>query len=94
LNGIDFEVQKPISKEELPACSFQSVDDVYGRPSTRKRVIFENWLNWFKSSGGYCCVASHNSNFFTIRGLVIDNETGKQYHCYITPAHNRCSEII
>ena len=40
LNGKYFEVGKPITKLELPACSFQTVDEVYERPSNRKRVIF------------------------------------------------------
>ena len=93
LNGKHFEVGKPITKTELPACSFKTVDDVYGRPSDRKRVIFINWFNWFVANDGYCGVASHNSNFFTIDGLIIDNETNKQYYCHITPAHNKCWEV-
>ena len=94
LNGKYFEMEKAIKNTELPACSFKSVDDVYGRPSSRKRVIFQNWLNWFVANGGYCGVASHNSNFFTLDGLVNCNETGKEYYCHITPAHNRCYEIV
>ena len=94
LNGKYFEVGKSITKLELPACSFKSVDDVYARPSNRKRVIFQNWFDWFVANGGYCGVGSHNSNFFTLHGLVIDNETKKEYYCYITAAHNRCYEIV
>ena len=94
LNGKYFEEGKSITKMELPACSYETVDDVYGRPSNSKRTIFNNWLNWFIANGGYCGVASHNSNFFTIDGLVYDNETKKQYYCHITPAHNRCYEIV
>ena len=94
LNGKYFEVGKSITKLELPACSFKSVNDVYARPSTTKQRIFDSWFNWFIQNGGYCGVSSHNSNFFTLKGLVIDTSTNKEYYCYITPAHNRCYEIV
>ena len=94
INGKYFEIGKPITKMDLPSCSFKTVDDVYGRPSNRKRVIFQNWFDWFVVNGGYCGVSSHNCNFFTIDGLVIDNETSKQYYCHITASHNRAYEIV
>lgn len=94
INGKNFELGKSITKLELPPCSFQTIDDVYANPSNRKRVIFANWLSWFTVNGGYCGIGSFNSNFFTIKGVIIDNETKKQYYCYITHAHNRAYEIV
>ena len=94
INLETFELGKPISKYDLPACSFQTVDDVYGRPSDTKRRIFNEWFYWFTNNGGYCGVASHNCNFFTIDGIVIDKDTNKEYYCHITAAHNRAYEIV
>ena len=94
INNETFELGKPITKFDLPACSFNSVDDVYERPSDTKRIIFQSWYDWFVSNDGYCGVQSYNSNFFTLSGLVRDKDTGKEYYCYITYAHNRAYEIV
>ena len=94
LNGKYFEVGKAIRNEELPACSFRSVNDVYKNPSATKQEIFCDWLKWFIENGGYCGVASFNSMIFTIDGLVNDSETGKEYYCHITPTHNYCYEVV
>lgn len=94
INGKNFELGKPYTNMDVPRFSMRDIDDVYARPSTRKRVIFDNWLNWFVDNDGYCGIKSYNSNFFTIEGVVVDNETRKRYYCYITYAHNRAYEII
>lgn len=94
INNEVFELEKPMTKLDLPACSFKSVDDVYGRPSDTKRRIFQSWFDWFRMNDGYCGVQSHNCNFFTIGGLVRDKDSGKEYYCYITYAHNRAYEIV
>lgn len=94
INGKTFELGKAMTKLDMPTVSRRDVDDVYANPSNRKRVIFMNWFNWFMANDGYCGVYSYNSNFFTINGIVVDNETNKEYYCYITYAHNRAYEIV
>lgn len=92
LNGEYFELDTKERTQET-AISRCDVSDVYDRPSTTKIAIFNEWSNWFLNNDGYCGVASHNSNFFTIQGYVTDKLTGKRYYCYITHAHNRCIEV-
>lgn len=94
INGKTFELGKEMTALDVPSISRRDVDDVYSRPSNRKRVIFMNWFNWFMANDGYCGVMSYNCNFFTINGIVTDNESGKRYYCYITYAHDRAYEIV
>lgn len=70
-----------------------TVFDVYGRCSDTKKAIWRFWENWFLENNGNCCVASHNSNFFTIEGYVRNYETREMYYCYITASHNRCWKV-
>ena len=89
LNGKHFELDtKKVGVN--PNMVIRGVSDVYGRPSARKVAIWENWVTWFVSNDGTCTVASHNSNFFTIHGVVHDDVSDEWYECYITPAHNYC----
>ena len=73
--------------------SRRDVSDCYGRPSTTKLAIYNEWSNWFINNDGYCGVASYNCNFFTIHGYITDKETNKRYYCYITKSYNRCIEV-
>lgn len=70
------------------------ISHVYGRPSARKVAIWERWCRWCQEinrSGGeaHIEIASHNSNFFTIRGWVLDETACEINDIYITAAHNR-----
>ena len=94
INNVSFEIGKPITLLDIPTIKRISVTDVYGRPSLTKIAIYEDWERWFLDNDGYCGVASHSCNFFTIKGRVIDQTTNKEYYCYITASHNRAYEII
>lgn len=72
---------------------YQTVDDVYDRPSETKRAIFKEWDSWFNANNGYCTVASYNSNFFTLEGYVKNYDTREMWYCYITHAHNKCYKV-
>ena len=92
LFGVDFELDtkntigyQPIGQE--------TVEDVYGRPSQRKIAIFEDWKRWFELCNGWCGVASHNCNFFTIEGYVRDFNTREMWYCRITPRHNYAVKV-
>ena len=71
----------------------RDIDDCYGRCSSIKRAIWEDWKRWFIQHDGLCTVSSHNCNFFTITGYVTDTETGDRYFCYITRTYNRCLKV-
>ena len=94
LNGIGFELdmKNPATYETVG--DYGDIREAYNRPSDRKMRIYDDWWFWFRQNNGNCAVASYNCNFFTICGYVTDNQTGKRYNCYITPAHNYCYEII
>ena len=94
INNVPFELGKPKTLLDTPNINRLSVIDVYGRPSQTKIAIYEDWERWFLDNDGYCGVVSHNCNFFTINGRVIDQITSKEYYCYITASHNRAYEII
>ena len=93
LNGKYFKLDTQDYYETVPTIPYRTVNDVYGRCSDTKKAIFNEWFEWFTTHGGYCGVASYNCNFFTISGIVEDEETGKSYFCYITYANNNCIEI-
>lgn len=92
LNGKHFELN---TKEAgvNPNMIIRSVTDVYGRCSETKKSIWNEWAHWFIDNDGSCTVASHNSNFFTIHGVVHDYVSDNWYECYITAGHNRCRLI-
>lgn len=74
--------------------SIESYDlsGVYGKPSTTKKEIWEDWLKWAteveKVSARVEYVSlwinSHNCNMFTIGGKIVYN-SGDIAHIYITP---------
>ena len=71
----------------------RDIDDCYGRCSSVKRSIWEDWKRWFIQHNGLCTVSSYNFNFFTIKGYVTDEATGERYFCYITRSYNRCLKV-
>ena len=93
LNGIPFELDLKYPSHNKKVGYHGDIEEAYERPSSRKIAIYNEWWHWFKQHNGACGVSSKNCNFFTISGYVED-ENGKLYHCYITPAHNYCDEII
>ena len=95
--GIDFELD---TKETVhnPIVFYKSVYDVYGRCSDTKREIWESWADWFRYNNSTMFgVTSHNSNFFTISGVVTgyDPYLDKviEYYVVITKAHNKAWRI-
>ena len=94
INGERFEVNHVDTYTTAPHVNTRDIDDCYGRPSSTKLRIFNEWSNWFLNNDGYCGVYSYNSNIFTITGVVVDKETQKLYYCYITPSHNKAWEIV
>ena len=93
LNGRSFTLDTKEKAFESGFLSRRSVNDVYGKCSSTKKSIWNEWLQWFTDNDGYCGVASHSCNFFSIEGFVTDSATGKRYHCYITHSNNRCTEV-
>lgn len=93
LFGKSFELDTKETKRYVPITR-RSIDDCYGRCSNTKRVIWNEWYDWFISNNGLCRVASYNCNFFTIEGYVRDFETQRNYYCYITASHNKCYEVV
>lgn len=89
LNGKFFELDTKTAGVN-PNMVIRGIHDVYGRPSATKVAIFEHWARWFIDNGGTVTVRSYNSNFFTLHGVVQDDETGNWYECDITPSHNYC----
>ena len=94
LNGEHFELNTKEKKKKTSLSGAYDIMDVYGRCSDTKRAIWADWQKWFLHNDGLCTVCSHNSNFFTIHGYVRDQQTNKEYYCYITYAHNYCYEIV
>lgn len=93
LNGKNFKLDTQDYYKTVPTFPYRTVNDVYGRCSDTKKAIFNEWFEWFTAHGGYCGVSFYNCNFFTISGIVEDEEIGKRYFCYITYANNNCIEI-
>lgn len=87
----ELDTKETIVYQSVP---YRTIYDVYGRPSTTKVSIYNNWDRWFREHNGYADVCSHNSNFFSIQGYVNDWDNRKLYFCYITPSHNRCIEVV
>ena len=91
INGEAFELDTKETVKD-PVVFYKSVYDVYGRCSDTKKCIWESWSNWFRECNSHMYgVTSHNSNFFTISGVVTweDNE----YFLVITASHNRAWKV-
>lgn len=91
LNGVTFELDNK-EKVNNPCVFYKSIYDVYGRCSEAKKNIWESWAGWFREANSHMFgVTSHNSNFFTICGVVqgLDGE----YFVRITKAHNRAWKV-
>ena len=93
INNRYFEVNK-VDKVNNHAIGYRDIDDCYGRPSQTKCNIWNSWEDWFHANDGYCTIDSYNSMIFTIKGYFTDKETSKKYYAYITPAHNKCWEVV
>lgn len=71
-----------------------AIYQVYGRPSARKIAIWSSWCKWCNEinwNGGeaHIEIGSHNSNFFTISGWVLDRDECEYHDIFITARHNR-----
>lgn len=95
LNGESFKVLNNLKSGKYmleniksPCKGYKSITDAYGRPSTRKIAIWENWVEWFHNTfeSGEIVVASRNTNFFSIafRGYT----ENRLYKGYITYTRN------
>lgn len=91
INGKTFELD---TKEKVkdPIVFYKSVYDVYGRCSETKKDIWESWADWFRECNSTMFgVTSHNSNFFTISGVIGYFED--EYFLVITASHNRAWKV-
>lgn len=73
LNSETFEVKK--LKCEPEYLNYKTLDDCYANPSKIKRVIYNDWLEWFDELNldnltdyvfGHLTVLSYNCNIFTL----------------------------
>ena len=92
LGGKRFTLDTKREKGYTPIVSC-TIYDAYKRPSTTKCSIWHEWYEWFLHNNGWCCISSHNSNFFSIQGYVRNSETQQLYFCYITYANNYCVKV-
>ena len=98
IKGVTFEVEKPSQYRLNPWRGFLNIHECYGRPSSIKVAIYEDWKNWFLNnedadfSVEALGVISYNCNFFTIGAIV--EYCDKLYNITITRSHNRISEIL
>ena len=94
INGKIFEACKGTLNTE-PYINQSDIHDVYGRPSDTKCSIYHRWADWFIShrsvNFGIC---SHNCNFFSMEGIIIDENTNKKYYVHITKCHPTAIEIL
>ena len=91
INNVRFEIKRvPGEKlislfKELALYNNRVLSDCYGRPSERKKAIYNSWLKW---ATGFCNgfgVYSFNSHFFTLIGSLT---LQKEYVFVITSTHN------
>lgn len=92
INSVRFKIDTLETREEPNIRPYETIHTAYGRPSATKVSIWHYWEKWFSENGGYCWVSSHNSNFFTIEGIV-QSELGYPYYCRITPSHHYAWKI-
>lgn len=64
----------------------------YGRPSSTKVSIWNEWVHWADKNNAQIEIASHNCFRFTITGWIECN--GKRYQLWITDCHDRAYEVV
>ena len=95
LNGRSFKVLNNLKSGkymleniENPCKGYSTIWDAYNRPSTIKKSIWKDWIEWFNDTfiSGEMVVSSRNSNFFSIcfKGYT----KTRIYRGYITATRN------
>lgn len=99
--GIDFEVAEdrrrfmktaehafhlPIDSNDRNA-----IKECYGKPSTYKVTIWNEWVDWASKNGANLWITSHNCMRFSISGRILVN--GVWWNLYITAEHNRATPV-
>lgn len=94
INGVDFEIRpyKGSAKHERILDiirTSKTLDECYGRPSTRKQAIYDKWIEWVSNVNNIYGfgIHSYNTNIFTLQGYIIFKD--EIYGIIdITPTHN------
>ena len=97
INGETFEVIHPrkynprAAVEAVKDCAGRGLSYYYGRHSTYKQEVFDEWREWYAgadnvSDFGIC---SANTNTFSISALLHDDADDVVGVITITKAHNR-----
>lgn len=94
INGQEFELKKYRNGKiedvisNMVSCS-KMLDDCYGRPSERKKAIFDYWFRWYyenENMFGFG-IRSYNTHIFTLQAYMMF--TDDIYGLVdITPTHN------
>ena len=76
--------------------NYANLKECYNKPSTIKRQIFYDWLDWYRNNSedlNYSDfgIRSYNCMFFSLEGYIWFH--GKPYYFYITYGHNRIWKI-
>lgn len=72
----------------------KTLSDVYGSYSSKKEAAYEYCrMLCDKFNGERFCIASHNSNIFTVDFDFPHPETGEMMHAHITPSCNHAYYI-
>lgn len=96
INGVNFRLNN-VKTVNNPIVFYKGIHDVYGRPSQTKIAIWESWANWFREINSHMFgVSSHNSNFFSISGVVtwVDEDNNPtEYYVEITKSNHRAWRV-
>lgn len=90
INNVQFQIKKaPDEKlvslfKELRLYNHRGLGECYGRPSERKKAIYNSWLKWASDHCNAFGVYSFNSHFFTLIGSLT---LQKEYVFVITSTH-------
>lgn len=79
LNNETFEV-KQVKGELRPTAQLRSLGDCYAKPSSVKRVIYNDWLRWYNTDSDkyilkHFTINSYNAMMFTLSIDVYDKVT-------------------
>lgn len=73
---------------------YHSLDEAYGKFSSKKWAAWKYCLRLFEKYDGSCLrICNRNSWVFTAGFTFTDKETGDEMFCYITPTYNAFVKI-
>lgn len=92
--GVTFEVMRETVDYKITNRAFKGLYDCYAKPSTTKIEIYNDWCDWFLSTGASSLefgITSRNVNCFTFGGYFTYNDD--LYYASITKSHNRLYKV-